>query len=188
MFFQRIVSHRLVLATFASCTCIGTLAPISAKGQAIEKLELEWNKKCGPLSGTTPQQMFREHREQYDECASLATKLNQTLGLPGPGFAVKRRATNLSCSVDFNNRGGGQIVSAGSRTCHPSGVIAICTGGPSPNNPSLGAWELTHEACAPEAFAAGPHQVPCESLSRPRHLVPPGVYDCDGLTYSDLLR
>jgi hypothetical protein len=144
--------YRLVLATFVACICLGTLASIAARSQGLEDFMWNLQKKCGMPSGKTPQQVPgwlgtvvpQMSKEEYDYCAGLADGVNRALGLPGPGFKVKRLPNNLPCPSFMP---GGPPTPAGAQVCHPMGMIAVCTGAPGPDPRQGGRWDITREAC-----------------------------------------
>jgi hypothetical protein len=60
--------------------------PISVRAQDwIGNFILDANRKCGPLSGRTPNN-FTEDQKKY--CDGLVIKLNQLMGTDGSGFAL----------------------------------------------------------------------------------------------------
>ena len=58
----------------------------SAYSQVVEEMLVAWSKKCGPLSGKTPDELPKEDRRQCEEIAARANKFFRMRD--GGGFAV----------------------------------------------------------------------------------------------------
>lgn len=75
--------HQTIVGLIASIIVL--LSHTIVWSQSAPATILYYNKKCGPLSGKTPDQMDPSDRAA---CEDMAARANKALGLPGPGFAV----------------------------------------------------------------------------------------------------
>lgn len=90
-----------VFTVMTIATCFG-----AAGQEVIGGFIIEMNRKCGPLSGKTPQQMEPEQRA---ECEGYAGRINNALGLGSPfalseEFKRERDWLNLKAAIDACGR------------------------------------------------------------------------------------